>query len=244
MKLEEYLEGMLEIRGRKTPRPDTLEMPRNLLQHFTWLFHMTEQNGVEHGGPLFYDDERQSVFAGDIAKGTASSMSIPKSDFDNNIGNVHAHPTESIGHRNGFCAHSMQDMLTFENELGKPFFIQFVVSGSRVYAVIYTRDVSRFDAEMKRLTNQLKDSVLERAKAYMVEAYGEERYLDKITSFENYEDAEAFLQELKLSTPGLGPLMQKLSIEACMRIVRDFKYSFYAGDMKSAFKSSTLVLQK
>ena len=242
MKIEDYFNGMLELRGKKVPRPDTLELPKNLLQQFTWLFQMTEQPGVEHGGPLFYDDERESIFLGTIQKGQASSMSIPKSNFDNNIGNVHAHPTESIGHKDGFCAHSMQDMLTFENELDKPFFVQFVVSGSKVYAVVYTRDVSLFNAEMKKLTNDLKDSVLMDAKAYMVKAYGEERYQDKISTFEDNEQFEQFLQQLKLNTPGLGKLMQKLSIEACMRVVRQFKYTFYAGDMKHMFKPTTLTL--
>lgn len=244
MKLEDYLEGMLEIRGQKVVRPKTLEMPKALLHLFSELFQMTEQSAVEHGCTLFYDEEGKRVFGSPIKSGNAFSMSIAKSSFDNNIGNVHAHPTDSIGHKGGFCAHSMQDLLTFEHELMKPFFMQFVVSGSKVYAVVYTRGLSIFGDEMKAMANQLKDSSVQEAKAYMLKKFGEDRYMDKISSFGSNQEAEKFLLDLKLSTPGLGKMMEKLSIEACMRIALRFKYAFYTGDVESFYSSSTLSLQE
>jgi hypothetical protein len=137
----------------------------------------------------------------------------------------------------------MQDMRVFESELTKPLFVQFVVSGSMVYAVVYIRGTSVFSGEMKQLTNQLKDSIVANAKDDMVEKYGRVRYDETLSTFGSNEEFEQFLKELKLKTPKLGKLMQELSIQACLELVRKYQYAFYVGDMSKLMGSNTLRLQ-
>lgn len=236
MDLATYLNGMMEIRGQKVPVPPTLELPPEVTALFRELYLATEKAGKEHGCPLFYDPEGPKTFFNtDVKTGTAVSMSIPKSNFDNNYGNVHAHPSSSIGHKDIFCVHSLQDMLTFEDQVHfkKPFFLQFVSSGPKIYAVNYIRGLSVFNEAMKKLTNELKDVAPGEAKAYMINKYfgSEDRYLDKLGEFATSQEAEEFLKKLKMD-PKVLAILDKVSRQSLMRVVRTFRYPFYEGSSK------------
>jgi hypothetical protein len=244
MKFDQYLNGMMEIKGKKEPTPSSLELPDEILALFAELYKATESKGKEHGCPLFYDPEAtKAFFPGPIKDGNAVSMNIPKSNFDNNYGNVHAHPSASIGHKDIFCVHSLQDMLTFEHEIQakKPFFVQFVASGPKIYAVIYVKGLSTFSEDMKKFANELKDKAPEEAKAFMIKKYfgDQDKYYDKLASFAEEEDAEKFVKNLK-KDPAVLKILDKVSRESLLRVTRQFRYAFYEGDAKKG----TLSLRK
>lgn len=244
MKFEDYLEGMLELGKRKREvRPDTLELPTALVQEFDHLYQICEKEGAEYGGPVFYDPEKRSVFVGPTRSGTATGINIATSNLDNNIGNVHAHPSESIGHGGGHSAHSAQDLLTFEKSHTKPFFIQFVVSGPKIYGMVYVKDISVFDESVKQFINGLKDKSASKAKNKLVEFVGgDEVYDAEIAQFDKPGQLEAYLEEVKRSMPGLGKLMEDLSKEECLAVAREFKYTFYEVDTGKLFSSRTMRL--
>jgi hypothetical protein len=236
MDLATYLNGMMEIRGRKEPVPPTLELPAELTAFFRELYKTTETAGKEHGCPLFYDPEAPKMFFNtEVKSGTAVSMSIPKSNFDNNYGNVHAHPSSSVGHKDIFCVHSLQDMLTFEDQqrFGKPFFLQFVSSGPKIYAVNYIRGLSVFNAQMQRMCNELKDVAPGEAKDYMINKFfgSADAYYDKLGTFATTQEAEKFINQLKMDK-GVLKILDSLSRQALMRVVRTFRYPFYEGSSK------------
>jgi hypothetical protein len=137
----------------------------------------------------------------------------------------------------------MQDLLVFEKESDKPFFIQFVVAGPKVYAIIYVKDISVFDTDVRKLVNKLKDSVDDRAKTYAVEYHGGwEMYDDEIATFDKAGQLEEYIEQLKHTTPGFGKMMERMSIEDCLQVVRQYKYTFYEADTSSLFKSRTMKL--
>jgi hypothetical protein len=244
MKLETYLEGMLEIRGKKEPVPATLELPAALVKQFNDLYGKAEENGVEFGGPVFFEPDTGNLFVNPIASGQSDRMTIPTSDLDFNIGSVHSHPSASIGHTGGYSAHSMQDLMTFEDAKTKPFFIQFVVSGSKVYAMVYVKGVSTFNTAMKTYANQLKDASYQVAKEKLIkQAGGPEAWVEETAKFDTEEAMQEWIAELKRRTSGFGKLMETLSIRDCIDVARRYNYAFYEADTSSLLNSRTMALK-
>src|SRR5215212_9043586 len=65
-----------------------------------------------------------------------------------NCADVHCHPTASIGEAEGYSPHSPEDFLSLAEQIhrGKPLYIKFVVTGNHLFAVVYRRGLSTFDA--------------------------------------------------------------------------------------------------
>jgi hypothetical protein len=77
-------------------------------------------------------------------KGNANSCDPPRTTNDLEFGDMHSHPSFSIGHVNGYSPHSIEDWRVFQHHLSKPVFIRFVASGDYLYAVVYRKGVSEF----------------------------------------------------------------------------------------------------
>jgi hypothetical protein len=231
MKLEDYLEEAWDPARPARPFPGTLEIPFDLTRECKDLYKMTESNGRECGYALFYEGKSSGIRHGMVALGSSFSMSIPRSNSYYNFGNVHAHPSGSIGHAGGFSAHSMQDLLTFEQEADKIIFIQFVVSGQKLYAMALRMGNSRFGDGMRGFANTKKDQITAEATDYVIRKNfrSDAAYQDKLSSFNNQIEVDRFFEDLKMRTPGFGKKMEELSIAACAEFARRFGYGFYTG---------------
>ena len=239
--LEHYCDAMLGIQGSTASLPDKIELPDSLAARFLDLYRVTEEAGKEHGCAIFYNDQARQFFFSPITQGGPFSMNITTSSFDNNIGNVHAHPSGSIGHEGGYCAHSMQDLLTFEKSIGKEFFFQFVVTGKKIYAMLYVQALSTFDDTLKRRANEWKDEITNSATNFVAKQWGgREQYMEKLASLNNQNQIDAFVDQAKRTTPGFGEHMEKLSLQACADIAAQFHYGFY---INGKFFDQTLYLQ-
>jgi len=158
-------------------------------------------------------------------------MNIPVSTDPDNFGNLHGHPSASIGHAGGHSAHSMQDLANFGDTRTRPYFVQFVASGPRTYAMVQVKGVSTWDETVKPFLFKLKkkeeDAILD---AMVDAAGGEDAYLDRRA--EAGDDADALdkvLTALK-NTGNVGPLMQTLSVQNCAAFAEKYHFYFYLGE--------------
>ena len=245
MKLEDYLEETWDPARPARPFPDNLEIPFDLTREFSALYKMTEANGRECGYILFFDGRNSPIRHGPVALGSSISMSIPRSNSYYNFGNAHAHPSGSVGHAGGFSAHSMQDLLTFEQETDKTVFMEFVVSGQKLYAMVSRTGWSRFGDAVRGFANTKKDQISAEATDYAIKKNfrSDTEYQDKLSSFNDQIQVNRFFDDLKKRTPGFGKKMEELSISSCAEFARRFGYGFYSGKT-DGFGGRKLHLQK
>jgi hypothetical protein len=104
---------------------------------YCWsLYQEGERRGMERGMNLYLPDGKLKI--GDkVFEGTATGINIDSDATNDNFGDLPCHPSNSIGHANGYAAHSSEDFLAFRNNTHIPVFIRFVASGTQIYAAIY-----------------------------------------------------------------------------------------------------------
>jgi hypothetical protein len=145
MKLIDYVGGFL---GKSTATqqqrfPTDLELPDNLIKGWRGLYKVGEKIGCEFGESLTLQDTGQlQIKRSDAVKGTDISCDVPRTGEVLEFGDMHSHPAYSIGHVDGYSAHSIEDWTVFKHHLVKPVFIRFVASGDYLYAVVYRNGVS------------------------------------------------------------------------------------------------------
>jgi len=228
MDLVDYL---IALDGGNHTAPDKLVLPRQFVAELGKLYTAAEHRGREHGCALICDRASRTFGYGEIAEGLPTSMNIPVSTHANNFGNVHAHPSASIGHAGGYCAHSMQDLAKFADTRTKPYFFQFVVSGPRIYAMVQVNGVSVWDATVTPfLFNRHHEQEGQMLGAVVAAAGGEDAYVARRDALgPNPEDYEPLITQLKTQA-NIGKLMQTLSIENCTAFAQTYHYFFYVGE--------------
>jgi len=229
MNLDVYLN---QIEAGGTGAPDSLQLQDTFATQLFGLYQVAEARGLERGGPLLYDRGTSSFALGEVMEGLPFSMNIPVTDHPGNFGDVHAHPSASIGHAGGHSAHSMDDLWNFRKTVNKPFWIQFVVSGPWLYALVQVDGVSKWDntvqnfladrggAEVGRMTEAIEKLVGGREKWKAMK--------EKVALTEDKVKYEALLAEYK-NKAKVGPLMQELSVRHCAEFARAYNFFFYTG---------------
>lgn len=235
MHLDPYL---TQLAAGGTEAPASLQLQKAFAGQLYDLYRAAEERGLERGGPLLYDKNTGTFAIGEIAEGQPFSMNIPETDHAGNFGDVHAHPSASIGHAGGHSAHSMEDLWNFRKTVNKPYWIQFVVAGTWLYAMVQINGVSKWDnsipqfrsdrtdVEVRQMTNMIEkraggtdkwDALKhEAAEADLRAGKGDElRY-------------EAFIAEWK-NKAKIGPLMQELSVRHCAEFAWEYNFLFYTG---------------
>ncbi len=245
MKLEDYVYESWSPDRPGNPFPGTLEIPLYLIQDFRELYRLTESHGQECGYILFYEGKSWPIRHGTVAYGNAVSMNIPKSHSYYNFGNIHAHPSGSIGHSGGFSAHSMLDLLTFGDTTDRKLFIQFVVSSPKLYAMLFRAGWSRFGADVQKFASDKNCEIDDESRNYLAQKNFRNRdeYNDKMGSFPSVDAAKLWVDELKRRTVGLGKKMEELSVSSCKEFARRFGYGFYIGKTQG-FGTGNLHCQK
>ena len=159
-------------------------------------------------------------------------MNIPVSTHANNFGNVHAHPSASIGHVGGNSAHSMQDLAKFADTRAKPYFVQFVVSGPEIYAMVQVNGVSKWDGTMQNFLSSRHQAEEARMFDAVVNYVGGEKKWLQMTAKvggDTDPDARTKLYEEYKPKAKIGPLMQNLSVKHCAEFARQYNFLFYTG---------------
>ncbi|MCK5377133.1 MAG: hypothetical protein KAJ97_08635 [Acidobacteria bacterium] len=143
MRLEDFLDSILEDEQDYFLYPDTLQLPDRLVAAFKQLYLRGVTKKKELGYTISYNPQNRRIDISDVMYvGRSHSIRMPVHDRD--FGNVHCHP--GLGHVGGRAAHSPEDLAVFGKVADKPVFIAFVSSGTDTnYAMVCRREISALE---------------------------------------------------------------------------------------------------
>jgi hypothetical protein len=213
-----------------TSFPATLVLHKDIAGDFYRLWSEGERRGIEIGQNMLFSATTHALSIDKTQQfdGTAIYTVFGDQSAANILGDVHTHPANSIGHVDGYAAHSLQDIQGLQTNAGKPVFIRFVASGYYIYAVVYRNghsqlDTNRLVALMGKLEGKVKTLFLQKAKLT------EEERVDKLSTFRSEQEADMWVLNSKKKAPGLGAEMQRLSEHYCVKVANEMNLGFYAG---------------
>lgn len=229
MQLTQYVSGVLKKGQFATSFPAHIDVPRSFVQYCYRLYTSGEQQSKELGTTMSLGANDALVISDDIATGTATGINLPYTDGANAFGDLHCHPSSSIGHKKGFAAHSPEDVVSMGPHLRKPLFCRFVCSGTRIYLMAYRNGHS---AIVEKDVFTVRDENSLAAQDYLrrrcpITAEQEEQAYAKMT---DNKQLDAYAVHKRSCTPGLGKEMERLSIEGGREIAQKCKLGFYSGD--------------
>jgi hypothetical protein len=223
---------IVQLDAGNTSAPDKITLPAPFAAQLLDLYSWAEPAGRERGCRVICDRGSNTFATGEAVYGLRTSMKIPDTELPGNFGDAHAHPSDSIGHAGGFSAHSMSDLRNFADTASRPFWMQFVVSGPWIYAMVQVNGVSILDATADAFFidrtnvegNAITDAVLEAAG-------GAEKLNKRIADLgvdPSPEQGEALSDKFK-TIAQVGAIMQRLSVKHCAEFARAYNFLFYTG---------------
>jgi len=227
MNLDDYL---VQLDGGSTSAPDNLTLQPSFVQQLFDLYTDAEASGLERGGPLLCDRNTRTFALGEVAEGLKTSMNIPVTNHAGNFGDVHAHPSTSIGHVGGYSAHSMADLWNFKKTTGRPFWLQFVSSGPWLYAMVQVNGISKWDDTVRKFLGDRNQEEEFRMREAIENFVGGKPKWDAMLAKVQTVPAEreALYDEYKAKAK-VGALMQQLSVKHCAEFGREYNFFFYTG---------------
>lgn len=243
MRLESYVRDVLRDDKHGDVFPETLTLVADLVGEFNALYSKGEKGACEYGRSMGIGEDYASIVLGGehhSAKYEAN-MVIPDLLSDGFFGDVHSHPTDSIGEAGGWAAHSMEDCLAIASHKEKRLFIGFVVTGPRIYAMAYRKGLTKID---EGHINGLRAKIESGLKAqYLAEAWkgDEEAFVDwqqkKFMEFmdmglKSEEDNAAALRKAMVENKRAhvkfsGRLGQNLTVSSCKELAEKDGFGFY-----------------
>lgn len=236
---------------------DSVYLPDYFATALSNAFKKSESMGMEVGAAISWTSDADIVRAGSLSIGLPTSVNIPIPNDPAWIGKFHTHPTLSIGHKGGYAAHSMLDLMTFADTKGRDYFLQFIASGPRTYLMVQVKGISIFDPSvLEFLNDRNKVEEVEKEKAFPREEFDARVRKYKATLLKegkaqpfvknpkgpddyNYDMDYGLLDrwttELKLASK-MGAVVEPLSIKHCIEFARRFKYAFYQGEGEAMSK--------
>jgi hypothetical protein len=238
--------------------PPILELPKDLVEQWHDFYDLGERLGCEYGQSLKID-KGKIVEASPLVQGRENFVTIQYAKEATEFGDVHCHPSASIGHLKGYNAHSMEDWREFKNHLVKPVFIRFVTTGDYIYAVVYRNGQSRYDEgqindrkdELNTWMNKRFEEIFpfEEGADGMAETdpiYQKKvlKHLskgtrdDRVAHGHDGEDKESVRYKYKsiyqkMHIPSFGTDLMQMSIEHNTYLGRLLKFGFYQGHKKN-----------
>jgi hypothetical protein len=211
--------------------PAHLSIPAWMTAEFNELFQTAEGAGLEHGYALLYDSKTRGFGRGATIIGNSNSINpleMPEIGNPDCFGFVHAHPSKSIGHAGGYSPHSVEDLLTFEYWCHKSFYFLFVVSGPKLYAMIYIAGASAWNDGVKSYLNErLGISQSDARKLIYAAAGGQKAYEDGYQNLEAENDAaEKYRMSLIARMPEFGKRMEDIAMRECVSFASKYRYAF------------------
>jgi len=245
MELIQYLSGVQDKNMYTENFPPTLVLPKDFAKALAKLYKDGEEQGCEFGQSASLSlNEPRSLQLSAVVSGTAISCSPPRSGAPTEYIDMHSHPSKSIGHVNGYSAHSLEDYFVFQHHSNKPLFIRLVASGPWFYAVVHRSGLTRFQPTgINELLNKHTQAMWEyfalmnRDKDY-ADFDKRREILGDIGLKKGEQAADQQMVSWKASTPGFGSWLMEKSIIYNTRLAEIDRYGFY-----SAQDSNTLALQ-
>ena len=228
MDITEYVSKVLTKNGLTNSFPDSLVVPKSFVDHCWTIYSAGERQGKELGNNILYEDGEMKV--GDrLFEGTATGIDLTNIDKPENFGDLHCHPSSSVGHVGGYAAHSGEDLLAVRNNKDKHVFIRFVASDTHIYAMVYRKGHTVLDE--KKIVHYREQSNSD-ARAFFDKhcLVNEEERNTAMLEMPGSKEIDAYITQRRRETPGLGPEMQRLSIKYGKLIADDLKFGFYSGD--------------
>jgi hypothetical protein len=266
MVLSEYVAGAQDSRKNLYAHnfPSTLELSPEFAEKLRKFSIKGETNGCELGRQVTFQALNGSIELHRVVKGGPTSCQIPRDADPSEFADLHTHPHMSIGHVEGYCAHSVEDYFVFEHHIHKPLFIRFVATGDWIYAVVLRNGLTNYDANRIKaefVSSSKGDEYFKRfspvgteksIKLSEIDATPILQLADRFKEFGipfSTESKKAMASakqalmdrqvvEWKKQTPMYGATMMALSISWNKRLAHENKYGFYA-----AMKSNLLALE-
>lgn len=227
MELADYLET---LNSRPWDKRADVTLPDQLSTFFKQLAEITEQKGLEHGTFLLLDRDTRTFGKGNVVSGYQDHMDIPRSDAPGNIGDVHGHPSKSVGHDGGYSAHSPEDLRHFGDFADRNSFVQFVAAGPMVYAMIYVYRESVWNEEVDAYLVDAATAMTDANSAPLWEkAGGRDAFLDgRVWAQKADEDggSEKYTANLRKQVPDYGKIVEQNSLDFCVRFAKTWGYQF------------------
>jgi hypothetical protein len=173
---------------------------------------------MERGVNLYLPDGKLKI-GDNIFEGAATGINIDSDATNDNFGDLHCHPSNSIGHVNGYAAHSPEDFLAFRNNTHKPVFIRFVASGTQIYAAIcrsgHSNLIEKQIADIGLVINDQGTKFFDKHCAV-----NEDKRNEAMTEMSSSKQQYQYMILRRRETPGLGKEMERLSIRGCKEIAQ------------------------
>lgn len=227
MNLIDYIIGVYEKNRYPINFPPKIELPKELAKAWHLLYTKGEAEGRESGQNLSIDLTQKKILSSVITPGTPVSCDIPRSGDLLEFGDVHSHPSASIGHIGGYSAHSVEDWRVFKYHLTKPIFIRFVSSGDFIYAVAYRKDFSHYDD--KSINSRLMQHADYMSELFNFHNPPENKSSNQVEDLD-YEEENRKIIEKKKKTKGFGLRLMEKSLENNAFLATWLKFGFYQGD--------------
>jgi hypothetical protein len=266
MMLLGYVAGVQDSKKNIYPSdfPSTLELPLDFAEKLRKMALKGENNGCELGRQVTFQARESSIELQELVKGGPTSCQIPRTADGSEFADLHTHPHMSIGHVEGYCAHSLEDYFVFDHHRHKPLFIRFVSTGDWIYAVAFRNGLTIYDSNLIKgelgTYSRKGDQFFERFSPVGAE---KGRMLGEIDATPIFDLAERFKEygikipterkdmapakqalmdrqvvEWKKQTPMYGATMMALSIAWNKKMATESHYGFYG-----AMNSNVLALE-
>ncbi|HEX8789708.1 MAG TPA: hypothetical protein VF765_02070 [Polyangiaceae bacterium] len=229
MQLTQYVSAVLNKGQFSTSFPADIDIPRSFVQYCYSLYASGERQSKELGITLSLGAKDALVISDEITTGLATGINLPYKEGASNFGDLHCHPSSSIGHKKGYAAHSPEDVVSMGPHAQKPLFCRFVCSGTRIYLMVHR---SGHSAIVQKDVFTVRDKNSVAAQEYLSRRCPITPEQDQ-QAYEKMSDSrqlDAYAVYKRSSTPGLGKEMERLSIEGGKEIAQKCNLGFYAGD--------------
>lgn len=265
MLLSDYVAGVQDSNKNLYTQnfPPTLELSPEFAEKLRKLARKGEVNGCELGRQVTFQAHNGSIELLNVVKGGPISCQIPRNPEPSEFADMHSHPHMSIGHVEGYCAHSLEDYFVFRHHNHKPLFIRFVATGDWIYAVAFRKGLTNYDADRIKAEFDFNKKGSDHFDRYSpvgaqkglklaeIDATPISKLGDRLKEYgipvpiEKKEMAAAKqalmdrqVIEWKKQTPMYGATMMALSISWNKRLAMENSYGFYAAE-----NSNTLGLE-
>jgi hypothetical protein len=236
MEITDYLSGVYNKNIYPKNFPPKLEVPKDLGKNLTKLYKHGEKLGREHGQSFVLNLNLPGhlQFSPRVV-GVSNSCDPPRTLQATECGDMHSHPSRSIGHVDGYSAHSLEDYYVFQYHLNKPVFIRLVSSGPWLYAVVYRSDLTRYQrSSIDELLNKHTQALWEYFEMMNnKQPYGDngarQQILGDIGAQQSQQAAEKQMVTWKVLTPGFGTWLMETSIRYNCLLAGVDKYGFYSA---------------
>jgi hypothetical protein len=231
MEIKTYITDVLNNGLHATGFPAHLDIPKSFVDRCYTLYSSGEARHIELGLTLSSAaDGTLQISAIEIdgdAGGTGINLPVTAAITD--IGDLHCHPSSSIGHKDGYAAHSPEDVASMQHHAAKPLFLRFVCSGTMIYLMAFRSGLSAISNNqifaVRDANHDLAGAYFDRLCPYDVDTRN-----DMMLALPTQAAINQEMRRIRRVTPGLGREMQRLSIAGGIQIANSCHLGFYKAD--------------